>query len=150
MTKCTSQQLLETGHKVTTMPSGHIKLTSPNRFYGYTESIGVRVAAVRRASLCSLLLRVINCELTMPSAWLTAPRLTLNKHYTSHEASDTFLSIPHLPDHTPIHAQMHAMDAAHADTAEKSGPGAKIGCGVIAPLHEPHHAPSEAASMIHH
>ena len=74
----------------------------------------------------------------------------LGKLILIHEASDTFLSIPHLPDHTPIHAQMHAMDAAHADTAEKSGPGAKIGCGVIAPLHELHHAPSEAASMIHH
>ena len=55
------------------MPSGHIKLTSPNRFYGYTESIGVCVAAVRCVSLCSLLLCVINAKLTMLSAGLTPP-----------------------------------------------------------------------------
>ena len=73
MTKGTSQQLLETGHKVTTMQSGYIKLTSPNRFYGYTESIGVCVAAARRVSLCSLFLCVINAKLTMLSAWLTPP-----------------------------------------------------------------------------
>ena len=73
MTKCTFQQLLETGHKVTTMPSGHIKLTSPNRFYGYTESIGVRVAAVRCVSIGALLLCVINTKLTMLSAGLTPP-----------------------------------------------------------------------------
>ena len=73
MTKCTFQQLLETGHKVTTMPSGHIKLTSPNRFYGYTESIGVRVAAVRCVSIGALLLCVINAKLTMLSAGLTPP-----------------------------------------------------------------------------
>ena len=87
MTKCTFQQLLETGHKVTTMQSGHIKLTSPNRFYGYTESIGVRVAAVRCVSIGALLLRPINAKLTMLSAGLTPPppRLTLNKYYTSQD-----------------------------------------------------------------
>ena len=89
MTKCTSQQLLETGHKVTTMPSGYIKLTSPNRFYGYTESIGVRVAAVRCVSLYSLLLRIINYKLIMPSAGLTPPPpLTLNKYNTSQDGID--------------------------------------------------------------
>ena len=60
MAKCTFQQLLETGHKVTTMQSGHIKLTLPNRFYGYTESIDVYVAAVRCESIGALLLRPIN------------------------------------------------------------------------------------------
>jgi len=47
-----------------------------------------------------------------------------------HEAGDTFLSIPHLPDHTLIHTQMHAMDAAHEENPEVSGPGAKIGLGI--------------------
>ena len=71
------------------MQSGHTELTSPNRFYGYTESIGVCVAAARRVSLCSLLLRPINAELTVLSAGLTPPpRLTLNKYNTSQDSID--------------------------------------------------------------
>ena len=39
---------------------------------------GVRVAAARRVSIGSLLLRIINYKLTMLSAWLTAPPPPLN------------------------------------------------------------------------
>ena len=55
------------------MQSGRIQLTSPNGFYGYTEPIGVRVAAVRRMSVCALVFRIINFELTMLSARLIPP-----------------------------------------------------------------------------
>ena len=34
---------------------------------------GVRGESVRCCSGCSLLLRIINAKLTVPSAWLTAP-----------------------------------------------------------------------------
>ena len=70
------------------MQNGHVKLTSPNRFYGYTESIGVRVVAVRCVSIGSLLLRPINAKLTMLSAELTPLRLTLNKYNTSQDGID--------------------------------------------------------------
>ena len=70
------------------MRSGHIKLTSPNGFYGDTESIGVRVS-MRCVSLCSLLFCIINCELTVLRAWLTPPpRLTSNKFYISQDGMD--------------------------------------------------------------
>ena len=55
------------------MQNGQMKLTSPNGFYGYTEAIGVRVAAVRRFRHCSLFLPVFNAELTVLSARLTPP-----------------------------------------------------------------------------
>lgn len=60
----------------------------------------------------------------------------LGKLILIHEAGDTFHSIPHLPDHTPIHADMHEMEAAHDEHPEVSGPGAKIGCGVLGILNE--------------
>ena len=59
--------------KVTTVQSGHIKLTSPNGFYGYTESIEVRVVTLRCVSICALLSRPINAELTLLTAVLTPP-----------------------------------------------------------------------------
>lgn len=54
------------------MQSEYINLTWPNGLDGDTESIGPYPAA-RRVSLCSLILRVINSELTVLSAWLTPP-----------------------------------------------------------------------------
>ena len=59
------------------MQNGHIQLTSPTRLDGYTGSIGVGVVAVRCVSVCALLLRVINCELTVLCAWLTPPALNI-------------------------------------------------------------------------
>ena len=102
----------------------------------------------------------MSLEFTTPFWTLDAnPRSgILGRLILIHEAGDTFLSIPHLPDHTPVHADMHGMDAAdaehpevsgpvpdhtpvHADMhgmdaadaehPEVSGPGAKIGCGVL-------------------
>lgn len=54
------------------------------------QGSGVRVAAACRASVCSLLFRIINDELTVLSAWLTPPppRLTLNKYYISQDSID--------------------------------------------------------------
>lgn len=71
------------------MRSGHIKLTSPNGFRGSTESIGVRVAAVRRVSLCALLPRIINAELNYANYTITPPpRLINNKYYISQDSID--------------------------------------------------------------
>ena len=88
VTECTSQRLFETVRKATTMQSGDIQLTSPNGFYGDTESIEVCVAAVRRVCICSLLLCVLNAKLTMLSVWLMPHRLTLNKYYISQDSID--------------------------------------------------------------
>lgn len=79
MTKWTSQRLPETVQKVMTMQSGHIKLTSPNGFYGYTESIG------------SSLLRIINLKLTVLFAWLMPSQLTFNKHYISQDSDEKYM-----------------------------------------------------------
>ena len=71
------------------MQNGHITLTSPKGFYGYTDSIGgVCVAAVDRFHKCSLFLRPINAELTVLSAWLTPPHLTFSKYNTSQDSID--------------------------------------------------------------
>ncbi len=87
MTKCTSQQLLETVHKVTTMPNEHININCTQRILPIHQVYGVCVAAVRCVSLRSSVLRIINAKLTMLSAGLTPPhRLTFNNHYTSQDS----------------------------------------------------------------
>ena len=60
---------------------------------------GACVNVARRLSICSLVLRVINAELTVLTFWLTPPpRLTYKKYYISQNGIDFrgFLSLPRL------------------------------------------------------
>ena len=68
MTKCTSQRLLETGHKAMTMQKGHITLNIAKRLLRGACVYAVRCLSGYRSILC-----VINAELTVLLAGLVAP-----------------------------------------------------------------------------
>jgi hypothetical protein len=74
--------------KVTTMKSGHININIAKPILFVYRVYGVRVDGARRFFGCSLILCVINAELTVLTAWLTPPRLTIDKYYTSQDSID--------------------------------------------------------------
>ena len=98
----------------------------------YTTVDGINVESRRRISSAGFR----EMETPRIERYITDPTSVfssgiLGKLILVHEAGDAFLSIPHLPDHTPVHADMHGMDAADEAHPEVLGPGAKIGCGVL-------------------
>ena len=71
------------------MQSRHININITQPQLPVHRVYGVRVDAARRFFRCSLLLYVINLELTVLSAWLTPPpRLTIDKYNTSQNSID--------------------------------------------------------------
>ena len=71
------------------MQSRHININITQPKLPVHRVYGVCVDAARRVSICSLLLYVINLELTVLSAQLRPPpRLTIDKHNTSQDSID--------------------------------------------------------------